>query len=197
MARPRDSVCSFKPHAPLSPSLSLSNSLHLSKSLSFKTLILTQHHSNIVFVRDSRLLRIAKMDRKRKSVVAKGKGKIAMPPTRKSPRLAGLPPSLPLTSPKSVQGPHKLLVLAIAAARGEPSPKAQASTQAPVVEPLKDTKGKKTARISVKPPRKRFSQWIIARSGPSQPKPKNIEVINRDGNRSCSLSGACGLAWPD
>ncbi|MED6198246.1 hypothetical protein PIB30_064301 [Stylosanthes scabra] len=42
------------------------------------------------------------MDSKRKSLVAKGKGKLAMPPTRKSPRLAGLSPSLPPTSPKSV-----------------------------------------------------------------------------------------------
>ncbi|MED6176040.1 hypothetical protein PIB30_084142 [Stylosanthes scabra] len=118
------------------------------------------------------------MDRKRKSLVAKGKGKLAMPPTRKSTRLAGLPPSLPPVSPKSVLGPNKLLVLAIAAGRVEPRPKAQASAQAPVVEPPKDIKGKKTARISVKPLRKRFSQWIIARGGHSRPKPKKVEVID-------------------
>ncbi|MED6146533.1 hypothetical protein PIB30_035327 [Stylosanthes scabra] len=67
------------------------------------------------------------MDRKRKSLVAKGKGKLAMPPTRKSPRLAGLRPSSPPFSPKSV--------LAIAAAKVETYPKAQESVQAPVVEP--------------------------------------------------------------
>ncbi|MED6107823.1 hypothetical protein PIB30_017905 [Stylosanthes scabra] len=111
-------------------------------------------------------------DRKRKSLVAKGKGKLAMPPTQKSLRLAGLPPSLPPVSPKAVLGPNKLLVLAIAATKVETHPKAQESVQAPVVEPPKDTKGKKTAWISVKPLRKRFSQRIIARGGPSRPKPK-------------------------
>ncbi|MED6220247.1 hypothetical protein PIB30_043050 [Stylosanthes scabra] len=127
---------------------------------------------------DPRLPRIAKMVRKRESIIAKGKWMLAMPPTRKSPRLAGLPPSLPPTSPKSVLGPNKLLVLAIAAARVETRPKAQASIQAPVVEPPKDEKGKKTARISVKPLRKRFSQRIIARGGPSRPKPKKVKVID-------------------
>ncbi|MED6156248.1 hypothetical protein PIB30_012808 [Stylosanthes scabra] len=107
------------------------------------------------------------MDRKRKSEDAKGKGKLAMPPTRKSPPLAGLPPFVPPTSPKSVLRSNKLLILAIAAARGEPNPKAQASAQATVEKPPTDVKGKKAARISVKPLRKRFSQRIIARGGPS------------------------------
>ncbi|MED6111756.1 hypothetical protein PIB30_055200 [Stylosanthes scabra] len=118
------------------------------------------------------------MDRKRKSVVVKGKGKLAMPPTRKSPRLAGLPPSLPPISPKSVLGPNKLLVLAIAATKVETRPKAQENIQAPVVKPPTDIEEKKTARISVKPLRKRFSQRLIAHGGPSRPKPKKIEVIN-------------------
>ncbi|MED6225788.1 hypothetical protein PIB30_097048 [Stylosanthes scabra] len=118
------------------------------------------------------------MDRKRKSLVIKGKGKLAMPPTRKSSRLAGLPSSLPPTSPKSVLGPHKLLVLAIAAARVETCPKAQENVQVSVVEPPKDIMGKRTARISVKPLRKRFSQRIIARGGPSRPKPEKVEVID-------------------
>ncbi|MED6158595.1 hypothetical protein PIB30_034227 [Stylosanthes scabra] len=62
MSRSRDSVRIKNPNAPLSPSLSLSlsNSLLFSKYLSFKTLILTHRHSHIIFVRDSRLLRIAK-----------------------------------------------------------------------------------------------------------------------------------------
>ncbi|MED6158164.1 hypothetical protein PIB30_030334 [Stylosanthes scabra] len=93
------------------------------------------------------------MDRKRKSEDAKRKGKLAMPPTRKSPHLA-------------------------AAARGEPNPKAQASSQATVEKPLVDVKGKKVARISVKPLRKRFSQRVIARGGPSRPKPKKAVVID-------------------
>ncbi|MED6204160.1 hypothetical protein PIB30_006576 [Stylosanthes scabra] len=118
------------------------------------------------------------MDRKRKSVVAKGKGKLAMPPTWKSPCFAGLPPSLPPTSPKSMLGPHKLLVLVIVAAKVETCPKPQENVQVPVVEPPKDIKGKRTARISVKPLQKRFSQRIIAQGGPSRPKPKKVEVID-------------------
>ncbi|MED6195580.1 hypothetical protein PIB30_039184 [Stylosanthes scabra] len=106
------------------------------------------------------------MDRKRKSEAAKGKGKLAMPPTRKSPRLAGLPNFVPPTSPKSVLGPNKLLVLAITADAVEIHPKARGTIQAPVEKPPTDIKGKKTARISVKLLRKRFSQRIIARGGP-------------------------------
>ncbi|MED6145049.1 hypothetical protein PIB30_021406 [Stylosanthes scabra] len=195
MAHPREPICArFGP--PKGPraratasgvknSNSLSFSLILtsfflffSNSLNFKTLILTHHHFYIEFVCETRLLRIAKMDRKRKSLVAKGKGKLAMSPTRKSPRLAGLSPSLPPTSPKSVLGPNKLLVLAIEAARVETRPKVQENVQVLVVEPPKDIKGKKTARISVKPLRKRFSQRVIARGGPSRPKPKKVEVID-------------------
>ncbi|MED6219855.1 hypothetical protein PIB30_039604 [Stylosanthes scabra] len=118
------------------------------------------------------------MDRKRKSEGAKGKGKLAMPPTRKSSRLAGLPTFVPPTSPKSVLRPNKLLVLAIAADAVEIHPKAQGTAQAPVEKPPTDIKGKKTARISVKPLRKRFSQRIIARGGPSRPKPKKAVVID-------------------
>ncbi|MED6135551.1 hypothetical protein PIB30_047549 [Stylosanthes scabra] len=91
------------------------------------------------------------MDHKRKSEDAKRKGKLAMPPTRKSPRLTGFLPFVPPTSPKSVLKPNKLLVLAIAAARGEPNPKAQASAQA---------------------------TRIIARGVPSRPKPKKVVVID-------------------
>ncbi|MED6199003.1 hypothetical protein PIB30_071929 [Stylosanthes scabra] len=118
------------------------------------------------------------MDRKRKSEDAKRKGKLAMPPTQKSPRLASLLPFAPPASPRSVLRSNKLLVLAIAAARGEPNPKAQASAQATVEKPSVDVKGKKAARISVKPLRKRFSQIIIARGGPSRPKPKKAVVID-------------------
>ncbi|MED6119926.1 hypothetical protein PIB30_016306 [Stylosanthes scabra] len=123
------------------------------------------------------------MDRKRKSEDAKGKGKLAMPPTQKSPRLAGLPPFVPPTSPKSVLRPNKLLVLAIAADAVEIHPKARGiadacSSWAPVEKPPTDIKGKKTARISLKPLRKRFSQRIIARGGPSRPKPKKVVVID-------------------
>ncbi|MED6208400.1 hypothetical protein PIB30_044657 [Stylosanthes scabra] len=106
------------------------------------------------------------MDRKRKSEDAKRKGKLTMPPTRKSPRLAGLLPFAPPASPRLVLRSNKLLVLAIAAARGEPNLKAQASVQATVEKPSVDVKGKKAARISVKPLRKRFSQRVIAREEP-------------------------------
>ncbi|MED6132338.1 hypothetical protein PIB30_018176 [Stylosanthes scabra] len=118
------------------------------------------------------------MDRKRKFEDANRKGKLAMPPNRKSPRLAGLLPFAPPASPKSVLRSNKLLVLAIAAARGEPNPKAQASAEAAVEKPPADVKGKKVARIFVKPLRKRFSQRIIARGGPSRPKPKKAVVID-------------------
>ncbi|MED6143381.1 hypothetical protein PIB30_005653 [Stylosanthes scabra] len=91
------------------------------------------------------------MDRKRKSEDAKRKGKLAMTPTRKSPRLAGLLPFIPPASSKSVLRSNKLLVLAIATARGEPNPKAQASVQA---------------------------TRIIARGGPSRPKSKKAVVID-------------------
>ncbi|MED6171002.1 hypothetical protein PIB30_036655 [Stylosanthes scabra] len=123
-------------------------------------------------------LKTFRMDRKRKSEGAKGKGKLTMPPTRKSPLLAGLPLLVLPTSPKSMLRSDKLLVLAIAAARGEPKPKAQASIQATVKKPPTDIKGKKTARISVKPLQKRFSQRIIACGGPSRPKPKKAVVID-------------------
>ncbi|MED6114767.1 hypothetical protein PIB30_083659 [Stylosanthes scabra] len=111
-------------------------------------------------------------------MAAKGNGKLATPPTRKSPRLAGLPPSLPPTSPKSMLMPNKLLVLAIEVDAVGIHSKARESSRAPVVEPPKDVKGKRTARISAKPPRKRFSQRIIARGGPSRPKPTKNEVID-------------------
>ncbi|MED6174572.1 hypothetical protein PIB30_070308 [Stylosanthes scabra] len=114
------------------------------------------------------------MDRKRESEDAKGNEKLTMPPTWKSPRLAGLPPFVPTTtSPRAMLRPNKLLVQAIASVKGEPSPKA--SAQATVETPSVDIKGKKAIRISVKPLRKRFSQRIIACGGPSRPKPKKAE----------------------
>ncbi|MED6160594.1 hypothetical protein PIB30_052859 [Stylosanthes scabra] len=87
------------------------------------------------------------MDRKRMLMTAKGKGKLATPPNRKSPRLAGLPPSLPPTSPKSVLRPNKLLVLAIASHTVETHPKARGSIQAPVVEPPKDMPKPKKVKV--------------------------------------------------
>ncbi|MED6221403.1 hypothetical protein PIB30_054305 [Stylosanthes scabra] len=102
---------------------------------------------------------------------------VLQPPTRKYPRLAGLPPFVPTTtSPRSMLRPNKLLVQAIAAVKGEPSPKA--SAQATVETPSVDIKGKKAARISVKPLKKGFSQRIIASGGPSRPKPKKVVIID-------------------
>ncbi|MED6177058.1 hypothetical protein PIB30_094140 [Stylosanthes scabra] len=178
MGRLCNEPCTFKPNL-LSFSLILTSiSLFFSNSLNSKTHIFTHHHSHIAFVCETRLLRIAKIDQKRKSEDAKRKGKLAMPPTRKSPRLAGFLPFAPPASPKSVLRPNKLMVLAIADARGEPNLKAQASAQATVEKPPADVKGKKAARISVKALRKRFSQRIIARGGPSRPKPKKAVVID-------------------
>ncbi|MED6133856.1 hypothetical protein PIB30_032205 [Stylosanthes scabra] len=91
-----------------------------------------------------------RMDRKRESEDAKEKGKLAMPPTRKSSRLAGLPLFVPITtSPRSVLRPNKLLVQAIATIKGELSPKASAQ-----------------------------ATRIIARGGPSRPKPKKAVIID-------------------
>ncbi|MED6187938.1 hypothetical protein PIB30_081264 [Stylosanthes scabra] len=111
-----------------------------------------------------------------------------MLPTRKSPRLAGLPPFVPTTtSPRSVLRPNKLLVQAITAVKGEPSPKT--SSQTIVETPSVDIKGKKAARISIKPLRKRFSQRIIARGGPSRPKPKKAVVIDLASDEEGEVQG--------
>ncbi|MED6152723.1 hypothetical protein PIB30_094752 [Stylosanthes scabra] len=72
----------------------------------------------------------------------------------------------------------------------ETRPKAQESVQASVVKPTKDIKGKKIARISVKPLRKRFSQRIIARGGPSRPKPRKVEVIDLISDDEAEEEGA-------
>ncbi|MED6214493.1 hypothetical protein PIB30_103574 [Stylosanthes scabra] len=93
-------------------------------------------------------------------MAAKGKGKLDTPSTRKSPRLAGLPPSLPPTFPKFVLRLNKLL----------------------------DVKGKRTARISAKPLRKRFSQRIIARGGPSRPKATKNKVIDLVSNEEMEVA---------
>ncbi|MED6212731.1 hypothetical protein PIB30_086414 [Stylosanthes scabra] len=92
--------------------------------------------------------------------------------------IGGVTPSLAPSSPKSMLRPNKILVLAIAADAVRIHSKARESPQAPIVEPPKDVKGKRTARISVKPLWKQFSQRIIARGGPSRPKPTKNEVID-------------------
>ncbi|MED6224701.1 hypothetical protein PIB30_086551 [Stylosanthes scabra] len=127
------------------------------------------------------------MNRKRKQVGSKGNEKLTTPPTRRSPRLAGIPPSPPPNSPKSVLKPSKLLLLALATDALNPHLKEVENTQASVIEKPKTAKAKKTARISVKPVRQRFSQRIIARGGPSRPKPKNVEVINLSSNNEVDI----------
>ncbi|MED6197602.1 hypothetical protein PIB30_058048 [Stylosanthes scabra] len=118
------------------------------------------------------------MDHKRKLLASKGKGKLTTPPSQKSPKLAGLSPSLPPISSKIVLKPNNLLVLALAANSFDPHSRTVENTKAPILEELKATKGKRTARISVKPVRRRFSQRIIAKDGLFRPKPKKAEVIN-------------------
>ncbi|MED6109382.1 hypothetical protein PIB30_033078 [Stylosanthes scabra] len=118
------------------------------------------------------------MDRKRKSTASKGKEKLTALPRRKSPRLAGLSPALPPISPKTVLKPNKLLVLALAANALDLHSKQMEVAKTTLLEEQKVTKGKRTAKNSVKPVRCRFSQRIIAKDGPSRPKPKKVEVIN-------------------
>ncbi|MED6210889.1 hypothetical protein PIB30_068368 [Stylosanthes scabra] len=120
----------WRAHATAPAPLNRIHSLSLSFSLSFliSSQILSSSNlssyshtttSTLILCVKPRLPRIAKMDHKRKSEDAKRKGKLAMTPTRKSPRLAGLLPFVPPASPKSVLRSNKLLVLAIAAAKGE------------------------------------------------------------------------------
>ncbi|MED6114093.1 hypothetical protein PIB30_076987 [Stylosanthes scabra] len=101
------------------------------------------------------------MNRKRKQVASKAKEKLTTPPTRKSLRLVGIPPSPPPNSPKSVLKSSKLLVLALAADALNPHFKA--------------------------PIRQRFSQRIIAKGGPSRPKPKKVEVINLSSDNEADI----------
>ncbi|MED6113154.1 hypothetical protein PIB30_068201 [Stylosanthes scabra] len=108
----------------------------------------------------------------------KGEGEARHTTHPKISAIGGVTPSLPPTSPKSMLRPNKILALAIAANAVRIHSKARESPQAPVVEPPKDVKGKRTARISVKPLRKRFSQRIIARGGPSRPNPTKNELID-------------------
>ncbi|MED6120728.1 hypothetical protein PIB30_023660 [Stylosanthes scabra] len=115
------------------------------------------------------------MDRKRESKDAKGKGKLTMPPTRKSLRLAGLPPFVPtITSPRSVLRPNKLLMQAIAAVKGEPIQKQVPKLQwrhhqltSRERKPLESLKERYKAR---KPPQ-RNHLWL-------QPKPKRRKKKN-------------------
>ncbi|MED6224371.1 hypothetical protein PIB30_083286 [Stylosanthes scabra] len=86
-------------------------------------------------------------------------------------QLAALKDSPLLPSPTSVIVPKKLLVLALAAPMTTPPSVVTVSKNpiAPILETLQPCKIKRTARMSVKPIRRRFSQRIIARGGPSQP----------------------------
>ncbi|MED6114894.1 hypothetical protein PIB30_084967 [Stylosanthes scabra] len=90
---------------------------------------------------------------------------------RASPRLATLKDSPLLPSATSVIMPEKLLVLALAAPMTTPPSVATVSRNpiAPTLETLQPHKIRRTTRMSVKPIRRRFSQRIIARGGPSRP----------------------------
>ncbi|MED6189676.1 hypothetical protein PIB30_098387 [Stylosanthes scabra] len=79
---------------------------------------------------------------------SKGEGEARHTTHSKISAIGGVTPSLPPTSPKSMLRPNKILVLAIAADEVRIHSKAWGSPQAPVVEPPKDVKGKRTARIS-------------------------------------------------
>ncbi|MED6110711.1 hypothetical protein PIB30_045349 [Stylosanthes scabra] len=96
--------------------------------------------------------------------------KIRTPPSRASPRLAALKDPLLLPSPTSVIMPEKLLVLALAAPVTTPPSVATVSKNpiAPISETPQPHKLRRTARMSVKPIRRRFSERIIAKRGPSR-----------------------------
>ncbi|MED6187003.1 hypothetical protein PIB30_072244 [Stylosanthes scabra] len=91
------------------------------------------------------------MDRKRKQIMSKGKGKLIEPPTKKSPRLVVVQTSQTPVSPTFVLKPNKLVVLALAANTLTPHSKAVENIQAPITKSPKATKVGKTARMSVKP----------------------------------------------
>ncbi|MED6203273.1 hypothetical protein PIB30_113804, partial [Stylosanthes scabra] len=95
---------------------------------------------------------------------------IRTPPSRASPRLAALKDSLLLPSPTSVIMHEKLLVLALAAPMTTLPSVANVSKDpiAPTLEPPQPCKIRRTARISVKPIKRRFSERIIAKGGPSR-----------------------------
>ncbi|MED6110844.1 hypothetical protein PIB30_046728 [Stylosanthes scabra] len=124
------------------------------------------------------------MEHKKNQTALKGKGKVRVPPTRVSPRLAALrapqspplkirtPPSRAsprlaalkdsplLPSPTSVIMPEKLLVLALAAPMTTPSSVATVSKNpiAPISETPQPRKIRRTARMSVKPIRRSDSE---------------------------------------
>ncbi|MED6173233.1 hypothetical protein PIB30_057394 [Stylosanthes scabra] len=91
--------------------------------------------------------------------------KIRTPPSRASPRLAALKDSLLLPSPTSVIRPEKLLVMALAAPMTTPPSVATVSKNpiVPILETPQPRKIRRTARMSVKPIRHRFSERIIAK----------------------------------
>ncbi|MED6222187.1 hypothetical protein PIB30_061921 [Stylosanthes scabra] len=118
------------------------------------------------------------MDRKRKQITPKRKGKLIVPPTKKSPRLVAMQTSQPPVSPTSVLKPNKLVVLALVANTLTPHSKAVEDIQAPVTKSPKAVKVGKTARMSLKPLEHRFSARLRAQGGPSKVPKKEIEVIS-------------------
>ncbi|MED6182870.1 hypothetical protein PIB30_032793 [Stylosanthes scabra] len=117
------------------------------------------------------------MDRKRNQAALKGKEKVRAPPTRISPMLAALraPQSPPLkmqtppsrASPRLTRlNPHLLQCTCSERLR------------TPIPEIPRMTKTRKTARISVKPVWRQFSERVIAKGGPSTVATKEKVVIN-------------------
>ncbi|MED6182823.1 hypothetical protein PIB30_032389 [Stylosanthes scabra] len=93
--------------------------------------------------------------------------KIRTPSSRASPRLAALKDLLPLPSPTSVIMPEKLLVLALETPMTTLPSVATVSKDpiAPILETPQTRKIRRTAKMSVEPIRRRFSESIIAKGG--------------------------------
>ncbi|MED6125722.1 hypothetical protein PIB30_071387, partial [Stylosanthes scabra] len=118
------------------------------------------------------------MDHRRKQLTSKGKEKLITPPTRASPRLAAMKTPHSPASPVSLLQPKKLLVLAIAAKTLGSHSKVAGNLRTPIMGDSRTTKVRRTARIFVKPIKRRFSVRIVAKGVPSKVAPKEAEVID-------------------
>ncbi|MED6152644.1 hypothetical protein PIB30_094009 [Stylosanthes scabra] len=96
------------------------------------------------------------MDHRRKQPASKGKEKLITPPTRASPRLAVMKTPHPPASPVSAAG----------------------NLHTPTTGDSRTTKVRRTARISVKPIKRRFSARIAAKGVQSKVTPKEAEVTD-------------------
>ncbi|MED6213728.1 hypothetical protein PIB30_096055 [Stylosanthes scabra] len=117
------------------------------------------------------------MDRKGKQLASKGKEKLITPPTRASPRLTAMKTPHPPTSPVFMFQPKKLLVLAMEAETLGHSRVAK-NLHTPTTGDPRTTKVRRTARIFVKPIKRRLSERIAAKGMPLKVAPQVAEVTD-------------------